>query len=176
MSVHKRVLAPLAALCLAACEPSPDAQAAPATHSTDVSAAAAPAARASRAAAPAVAAGPQPGRWAGAVTEGYDADSIHFTVSPAGVVSDVVFSGHWRCASSTSSFRTIKPMDVGHVPGTFQVAENGAFGGEQKEPYLLWTVSGQFTGASAASGNVRVEYATECDTHRLSWTAAPVAG
>lgn len=108
------------------------------------------------------------------VTEGFKGDSIQFTVSPQGVVSDVVFSGHWRCSSSTSSSRTIQRMDVGHVPGTFAIGEGGAFSGEQKEPYLLWTVSGRFTSPSAASGTIRVEYHTECDTHRLNWTAAPM--
>lgn len=150
------------ALC-AACERSePHAQPAP------VAAAEPAGPPAPATAAPASGTTPRSGRWAGEATGSYKGDSIQFTVTPAGVVSDVVVSGHWRCSGS------IKRIDVGHVPGTFAVGGDGTFGGEKKEPYLLWTVTGQFTRPDAASGTVRVEYDTECDTHRLNWTAAPV--
>ena len=119
-------------------------------------------------------AGPRPGRWAGAASDGFRGDSVLFTVSPDGRVQDVEFRGHWRCASATSSFKETKRMDVGHVPGTFEVGPDGTFSGEKKEPYLLWTLAGRFAGPSQASGTIRIEYATDCDTHRLSWTAAPV--
>ncbi|HWK89063.1 MAG TPA: hypothetical protein VNP72_03685, partial [Longimicrobium sp.] len=110
------------------------------------------------------------GRWAGTAANGYKGDSILFTVSGDGrTVSDVEFRGHWRCAGS------IKRMDVGHVPGTFTVSTAGAFGEEKREPYLLWTVAGQFSGADAASGTLRIEYETECDTHKLEWSAAPAS-
>jgi hypothetical protein len=122
---------------------------------------------------PAAAGRPQPGRWAGVATEGYKGDSIQFTVVADGTVRDVVLSGHWRCGPTPSS-RTIERIDVGHVPGTFSVGADGAFGGEKREPYLLWTVNGRFTGPAQASGTLRVEYHTECDTQRPSWTAAPV--
>lgn len=125
-------------------------------------------------AAPISASNPQPGRWAGVVTEGFKGDSIRFTVSATGEVSDMVLSGHWRCSSATSSTRVIQRMDVGHVPGTFGIGEGRTFAGEQKEPYLLWTVSGHFASPTSASGTIRVEYHTECDTHRLNWTATPL--
>lgn len=166
MILRKYVLASLVLALSTGCPAAEDAQPAPGASP--------PREAASPAAAPVPAPGPQPGRWAGVVTEGFKGDSIQFTVSPAGVVSDVVLSGHWRCSSSTSSSRTIQRMDVGHVPGTFAIGEDGTFSGEQREPYLLWTVSGQFTSPSAASGTIRVEYHTECDTHRLNWTAVPV--
>jgi hypothetical protein len=117
--------------------------------------------------------GPRAGRWTGVAEGGYKGDSILFTVAKGGrEVSDVEFRGHWRCGPSPSS-RRIKRMDVGHVPGTFTVAPAGDFGEEKREPYLLWTVSGQFAGDSA-SGTVRIEYDTECDTHKLTWRAVPL--
>lgn len=145
------------------------------TAASDVSQAAATPAQPAAAVAPEPAASgrPQAGRWAGVVTEGYKGDSIQFTVAADGTVSDVALSGHWRCGPTPSS-RTIKRIDVGHVPGTFAVGADGAFAEEKKEPYLLWTVNGRFAGPAQASGTIRVEYDTECDTHRLSWTAAPV--
>lgn len=165
MPVRKPVLAAVLSLLLAGCDAA--AEGTPPGAAPSDGAAAAPRATA------AAKSGPRPGRWAGEVTEGFKGDSIRFTVSRDGVVSDVVLSGHWRCASSTSSSRTVQRMDVGHVPGTFAVGGDGAFSGEQREPYLLWTVSGRFAGPAAAEGTIRVEYATECDTHRLSWTATP---
>jgi hypothetical protein len=104
---------------------------------------------------------------------GFQGDSIYFTLA-GGEVSDVEFRGYWRCASSTSSFRETTRMDVGHVPGSFAVAADGSFGEERREPYLLWTVAGRFAGPDRASGTIRVEYATDCDTHVLNWTAAPL--
>jgi hypothetical protein len=107
---------------------------------------------------------------------GYKGDSILFTVGADGrEVRDVEFRGHWRCGASPSS-RTIKRMDVGHVPGAFAVGADGAFAEEKREPYLLWTVAGRFTAAAAAEGTVRIEYDTECDTYKLTWKAAPVGG
>lgn len=165
MIVQKRSLAVLLLMVAMGCDPAAEEAR---------SASAAPPAEATTQPTPASALNPQPGRWAGVVTEGFKGDSIQFTVSPAGEVSDMVLSGHWRCSSTTSSSRVIQRMDVGHVPGTFTIGEGRMFSGEQKEPYLLWTVSGQFLSPSAASGTIRVEYHTECDTHRLNWTAVPV--
>lgn len=116
-----------------------------------------------------------PGTWAGTITGGYKGDSIHFVVSPDGRrIEEVVFSGHWRCKDGSSSFSNIKRMDVGHVPGAFALAGDGSFSEEKKEPYLLWTVSGRAEGADRATGTIRIEYATECDTFRLEWAAQPV--
>ncbi|HEU0015441.1 MAG TPA: hypothetical protein VFQ45_17255 [Longimicrobium sp.] len=110
------------------------------------------------------------GRWVGEAANGFKGDSILFTVSGDGrTVSDVEFRGHWRCEGYT------KRVDVGHVPGAFTVAADGAFSEARREPYLLWTVDGKFTGADAASGTLRIEYDTECDTHELEWTAAPAS-
>jgi hypothetical protein len=79
-------------------------------------------------------------------------------------VTDVVFSGNWRCDGST------KIMDTGHVPGEFAIS-GGAFSEVQHEPYLAWTFAGQFSSATEAAGTFRAEYDTECDTYKLQWTA-----
>jgi hypothetical protein len=114
------------------------------------------------------------GRWTGPVTGGFQGDEISFTVSDDGArISDVVFTGHWRCRDGGSSFSSTKTMDVGHVPGEFSVAADGTFGGEQREPYLLWTVTGQPDGSGGGQGTIRIEYDTECDTYKLDWTARP---
>jgi hypothetical protein len=121
--------------------------------------------------------GLRPGQWAGPVTGGYKGDSVSFTVSASGQqIEDVTFTGHWRCKDGSSSFSNIKRMDVGHVPGAFQVGSDGTFSEEKREPYLLWTFAGQAGGAAEASGTIRIEYAAECDTYRLQWTARPTGG
>jgi hypothetical protein len=162
-----RPLLPLALVLLAACAGG-DADAADTTPSTVAAGDVSPVA-----AGPSRGTAPRAGRWAGVAEGGYKGDSVLFTVSPDGrEVTDVEFRGHWRCGPSPSS-RTIKRMDVGHVPGAFAIAPAGSFGEEKREPYLLWTLAGQFAGDSA-SGTIRIEYDTECDTYKLAWTAAPL--
>lgn len=114
------------------------------------------------------------GRWTGPVTGGFQGDEIAFTVSDDGSrITDVVFSGHWRCRDGGSTFSSTKTMDVGHVPGEFTVGGDGTFGGEQREPYLLWTVTGRPDGSGGGHGTIRIEYDTECDTYALEWAARP---
>ncbi len=117
---------------------------------------------------------PQSGLWKARITniEGRQ-DTMTFRVSAnGGQIEDVVFEGYWRCDDPSSSFKKglLKKVDVNSPPGTFSIT-NGAFSDIKKEPYLAWTFEGVFTGATTARGTFRIEYATECDTYKLEWTA-----
>jgi hypothetical protein len=115
----------------------------------------------------------QSGLWESTAIDGISGNKLTFRVSADGSrLEDVTFTGHWRCGPTPSS-RTIKVMDVPHVPGAFTVTA-GTFSEVKKEPYLAWTFEGRFTSATEATGTFRAEYDIECDTHAINWTARPV--
>jgi hypothetical protein len=114
------------------------------------------------------ASGLRTGRWRAAVTNGFKGDSLFFTVAPDGRrVTDVEFKGYWRCREGGT-----KLMDTGHPPGDFPITGDSV-SGEQRAPYLLWTLQGRFVGRDSATGTFRTEYHTECDTYKLTWVGEP---
>ena len=114
------------------------------------------------------ASGLRTGRWRAAVTNGFKGDSLFFTVAPDGKrVTDVEFRGYWRCREGGT-----KLMDTGHPPGEFPITGDSV-SGEQRAPYLLWTLRGRFAGRDSATGTFRTEYHTECDTYKLIWVGEP---
>ena len=106
------------------------------------------------------------GTWSGPATGGYRGDTITFTVTADGRLTDVTVEGNWRCDGSTEL------IDIGHFPDDVAVA-GGRFAATQRADYQLqWEISGAFDG-DRASGTVRIMSSTDCDTYELDWTASP---
>jgi hypothetical protein len=118
---------------------------------------------------------PRPGRRVGEITNRYvGKQTIEFTVSADGSqVGDVKCRGYWLCRSARSSSTDTKDLVNLDPPGAFAVT-GGAFADEKREPQsrMFWSLQGQFTSPTAATGKYRATYAgTQCDTWGYVCTA-----
>ncbi|WP_284348602.1 ankyrin repeat domain-containing protein [Roseisolibacter agri] len=122
---------------------------------------------------------PRGGVWEGRVSNGNAL--VRFTVAPDGrTITEIEFEGDIKCSETGAGMggtygRTQRADWI--TRGARLVIDRGAVNGKyaDEKAGVHWHLQGQFVGATAARGKVRIgAHSGTCDTWGLQWTASRV--
>ena len=122
---------------------------------------------------------PRGGVWEGRVSNGNAL--VRFTVAPDGrAITEIEFEGDIKCSETGAGMggtygRTQRADWI--TRGARLVIDRGAVNGKyaDEKAGVHWHLQGQFVGATAARGKVRIgAHSGTCDTWGLQWTASRV--
>jgi hypothetical protein len=122
---------------------------------------------------------PRGGVWEGRFSNGNGL--VRFTVAPDGAsITEIEYEGDIRCSDSGAGMgrsygRTQRADYV--TRGARLVVDRGAVNGtyHDEKAGVHWHLQGQFVGATAARGKVRIgAHANTCDSWGMQWTASRV--